>query len=103
MRGYGLALVAALVGGSACADEISGEWCGPDGRSVNVLGRTVVTPGGTEVDGRYSRHRYEFVLPEGETGAGDVVVIDQLSEEEAMVGFGLDTPVKWTRCRGVTS
>lgn len=92
-----------LAAGAAQADEISGQWCGPDGRSVTVLGDTVVTPGGTEVPGWYSRHRYEFLLPEGEAGAGESVVIRQLSEEESMVSFGEAEAVLWTRCREVTS
>ncbi|AUC51838.1 hypothetical protein CDO87_00900 [Sagittula sp. P11] len=102
MRGLMIVLMM-LCPGAALADEISGDWCGPDGRSLTILGPTVVTPGGTEVPGRYSRHRYEFETPAGEPGAGDTVVILQLSEEEVDVAFGSVAPVRWTRCRDVTS
>lgn len=97
-------IVLAMLGpGAALADEISGDWCGPEGRSLTILGATVVTPGGAEVPGRYSRHRYEFETPAGEPGAGDTVVINQLSEEAVDVFFGSADPVRWTRCRDVTS
>lgn len=98
-----LAVCLALAPGLAAADEISGEWCGPDGQSLTIRGARVLAPSGIETDGLYSRHRYEFTMPEGGRDAGQAVVVQQLSEEEVLVSFGAAAPVSWTRCRAVTS
>lgn len=98
-----MAVCLALLPGLAAADEISGEWCGPDGQSLTIRGSRVLAPSGIETDGLYSRHRYEFAMPEGGRDAGQVVVVQQLSDEEVLVSFGGGTPVSWSRCRAVTS
>ncbi|SMX36143.1 hypothetical protein [Maliponia aquimaris] len=98
-----LAICLALLPGLAAADEISGEWCGPDGQSLTIRGARVLAPSGIETDGQYSRHRYEFTMPEGGRDAGQAVVVQQLSDEEVLVSFDGGTPVSWSRCRAVTS
>ncbi|SNR98963.1 hypothetical protein [Antarctobacter heliothermus] len=99
----GLVLCALLVPGAALADEISGEWCSPDGQSLTIRDNRVVAPSGIETDGRYSRHRYEFTMPEGGADAGAAIVLQQRSEEEVLYSIDGSTPVSWTRCRAVTS
>ncbi|KHQ53698.1 hypothetical protein [Mameliella alba] len=98
-----LMVCALLAPGTLAADEISGDWCAPDGQMLTIKGSRVVAPSGIETDGQYSRHRYQFVMPEGGHDAGVTVVIRQLSEEEALVSFDEGAPVSWTRCRDVTS
>lgn len=87
----------------ALCDRVDGAWCGPDGRQITILGDRVVSFGGTETDGIYSRHRYAFTVPEGEAGAGAAVVLNQLSEEEARLSVDGGDGQPWTRCRPVTS
>lgn len=103
MTGRLTALFLMLLPLTAAADEISGEWCSPEGESLRILGSRVIAPSGIETDGRYSRHRYEFVMPEGGRDAGTAVILQQLSEEEVLVRYGGANPVSWTRCRAVTS
>ena len=103
MLGRVSAVCAVLAPGMAVADDISGEWCSPDGQSLTIKGVRVVAPSGIETDGMYSRHRYEFVMPEGGRDAGQVVILQQLSEEEVLVSLGGGDPVSWSRCRAVTS
>lgn len=98
-----LILCALLVPGAALADEISGEWCSPDGQSLTIRGSRVVAPSGIETDGRYSRHRYAFTMPEGGADAGADIVLEQLSDEEVRYSIDGSAPVSWTRCRAVTS
>ena len=95
--------LALLLPGWAAADEISGDWCSPEGASIRIQGGRVISPGGVEVAGQYSRHRYEFVIPEGESGAGSAFVMEQLSEDSARVTIGQDPSEPWTRCRDVVS
>ncbi|MGP6085935.1 hypothetical protein [Antarctobacter jejuensis] len=92
-----------LIPAAGLADEISGEWCSPEGESLTIKGSRVVAPSGIETDGQYSRHRYEFVMPEGGADAGAVIVIQQLSDEEVEVSIDGSAPVSWSRCRAVSS
>jgi len=59
------------------ADQIDGHWCYKDGRSLSIRGPQIVTPGGTKMLGDYDRHGFAYVVPVGETGAGDQVLMRQ--------------------------
>lgn len=86
----------------AWADRIDGNWCHRDGRDMSIDGPTIVTPGGTEMTGQYDRHGFEYVVPEGEAGAGVEVVMRQLNEttiEVMTVTGGSSSPWEvWRRC-----
>lgn len=86
----------------ALADEISGDWCGSDGGHIRIEGDSVRTPGGQQTHGIYSRHLYEFMIPEGETYAGKVFVMRQLSEELAIVVIEGGAEQEWRRCVGMS-
>ena len=88
--------------GIAGADEISGDWCSALGAHLRIEGDTVITPGGQRTHGIYSRHAYEFILPEGEDDAGVVVRLRQLSEERVIVTFEGRDPEEWQRCQVVS-
>ena len=101
--GAGL-LVLTLVG-SAHADAIDGDWCHADGRRLSIRGPDIVTPGGKQMVGDYNRHGFIYVVPTGEIGAGDKVVMTLLSETlmHSRQG-GDDAPVQvWNRCRPTVS
>src|SRR5437879_13175041 len=69
-----LAFMFALAG-TARADAIDGEWCASDGAHMSIAGPDVTTPGGMRIKGNYSRHAFDYVVPTGETGAGEPVNI----------------------------
>jgi len=89
----GLALFAA----PARADAIDGHWCADDGRTFFIRGPAIVTPGGNETEGNYSRHRFSYVVPEGEAMAGEQVGMILLSEDAVNVLEGGKTKI-WLRC-----
>jgi len=62
---------------TARADQIDGHWCFTDGRSLSIRGSEIITPGGTKMLGDYDRHGFAYVVPAGEKGAGDQVLMRQ--------------------------
>jgi ABC-type phosphate transport system substrate-binding protein len=85
---------------SASADAIDGEWCS-QGKRMTIRGSTIVTPGGKELIGNYSRHFFSYVVPPGEPGAGGTNSIWLRNENLAHGRMGgNDSPtVEWQRCR----
>jgi hypothetical protein len=82
------------------ADAIDGDWCNADGKRMKIRGPDIVTPGGNQTRGDYTRHSFSYVVPAGEAGAGESVSILLLSESLAHARQGSDTtPVQvWNRC-----
>ena len=82
------------------ADVIDGDWCRADGKRMKIRGPDIVTPGGNQTRGDYTRHSFSYVVPAGEVGAGESVSIILLSEYLAHARQGSDTaPVQvWNRC-----
>jgi len=99
-----LAFVVGLTG-VAHADAIDGEWCSVDGQHMSIAGADITTPGGKQMKGNYSRHALDYVVPDGEAGAGQTVNIYLRSEYFAVSRQGAsDAPVKeWRRCAVRTS
>ena len=62
------------------ADVIDGDWCKADGKRMKIRGPEIVTPGGNQTRGDYTRHSFSYVVPAGEAGAGENVSIILLSE-----------------------
>jgi hypothetical protein len=67
---------------------------------MKIRGPEIVTPGGKQTRGDYTRHSFSYVIPAGEEGAGESVSITLLSEYLAHARQGSDTaPVQvWNRC-----
>jgi hypothetical protein len=84
----------------ARADVIDGDWCNADGKRMKIRGPEIVTPGGTQTRGNYTRHSFVYVVPAGEAGAGETVSIILLSEYLAHARQGAaDAPIQvWNRC-----
>lgn len=105
MRKWTLALTAAagfVVGFShnALADAIDGDWCHANGKRMSIRGPAIVTPGGQQTSGNYTRHFFSYVIPAGETGAGTTVEIQLLGEYLAHARQGGDPSVQeWRRCQ----
>ena len=98
-----------LVPHAARADQIDGHWCDTDGRHLSIKGPTIVTPGGAEILGEYDRHGFAYVVPRGELGAGDKVLM--LQRNHTTIHVWRSAPGKsdrgetetWRRCDPSTS
>jgi hypothetical protein len=87
------------------ADAIDGDWCNMDGKRMSIRGPEIVTPGGKQTRGDYTRHSFAYIVPSGEAGAGDAVQIILRGEHLAQARTGIgDTPWQdWRRCPATTS
>lgn len=85
---------------SAHADAIDGDWCHSAGKRMSIRGPEIVTPGGKQTRGDYSRHAFSYVIPDGEAGAGATVSITLLGEYLAHARVGSDPAIQeWRRCQ----
>jgi hypothetical protein len=90
----------------ARADAIDGDWCAAEGNQhMTINGADITTPGGKQIKGNYTRHAFDYVVPDGEAGAGETVNIFLRSEYFAVSRQGTsDAPLKeWRRCAVRTS
>jgi|SRR6185369_9741901 len=99
------ALVAVLLTGSvgpALADAIDGNWCHTDGRRFSIRGPEIVTPGGKQMEGQYSRHFFNYTVPAPEAGAGQTVFMTLANENTVYLRVGEAAAGKpqetWIRC-----
>ena len=94
---------------AAQADQIDGHWCYQDGSSFTIRGPQIVTPAGNLLRGEYNRHGFAYVVPEGEKGAGDKVLMAQQNHSTVHVWRGGRTAAErsasevWHRCDPYTS
>jgi hypothetical protein len=100
----GIALLC-LCSTRAQADAIDGNWCNAEGKQMTIQGAEIVTPGGKQTRGDYTRHSFSYVVPEGEAEAGEIVSIILRSEILAHARIGkADTPwQEWRRCTAKVS
>lgn len=96
----GLVLFAA----PAYADSIDGAWCQEKGKRVMINGPSIVTPGGTRMQGNYDRHGFTYVVPAGEAGAGTTIEMRLLGEHAMQSRSGGSSAIEdWQRCGPATS
>jgi hypothetical protein len=83
----------------AHADAIDGNWCARDGRVMTIDGPAIVTPGGSQISGSYSRHAFSYVVPPGESDAGATILMILLNEDTVRLdpGNGAANEI-WHRC-----
>lgn len=94
-----LALALSAVATAALADAIDGNWCHNDGRRFSIRGPEIVTPGGKQMAGQYSRHFFNYTVPVPEPGAGQVIEMTLLNENTVNLRLGdAGTPETWVRC-----
>ena len=83
----------------ALADAIDGDWCSTtEARQLRIAGPNITTPGGRQTTGDYSRHAFSYIVPEGESGAGEAVAMQLLNEEEVQISGISNAPEVWRRC-----
>lgn len=87
--------------GVSRADAIDGDWCSIDGMRMSISGEKITIPSGKQIQGNYSRHAFDYVVPTGESGSGDVVSIVLRGEYLALSRQGpADAPMReWHRCK----
>jgi hypothetical protein len=67
---------------------------------MTIRGPSIITPGGQQTRGDYTRHFFSYVIPSGEAGAGATVSVQLLSEYLAHSRQGADDAVQeWQRCQ----
>src|SRR5258708_9051807 len=88
-----LGLAVLLSAGDAWADVIDGDWCATsDGRHMSIKGPEIVTPGGTRMQGNYTRHSFLYIVPPAEPGAGQTVSMILVNEETVNLRIAATTP-----------
>ena len=93
------ALALSALAAPAFADAIDGNWCHNDGRRFSIRGPEIVTPGGKQLEGQYSRHWFNYTVPAPEPGAGQGVQMTLLNENTVQLRLGeAGTPETWVRC-----
>ena len=91
--------------GAVRADAIDGDWCSTDGLRMSIQAEKITTPGGRQIEGNYSRHAFDYVVPPGENGSGENVNIILRGEYLALSRQGSASgPMKeWHRCKETIS
>ncbi len=96
--------------GAASADAIDGDWCASDGRHLTIEGPRVTTPAGKRMEGNYSRHNFEYVVPAPEPAEGQTVFMVLQGETMVHLRVAADRaaaaqlpPQIWRRCARPTS
>ncbi len=104
LRPWLLAAAALALASPARADAIDGDWCRPDGRRMTIRGSDIVTPGGRQARGDYTRHSFRYLVPAGEPGAGDSIEILLRNEYLAVARQGGSGDwQEWKRCSATVS
>jgi hypothetical protein len=91
---------------AAFADAIDGDWCHKDGRRFSIRGSQIVTPAGKHIEGDYSRHWFNYVVPAPEPGTGKTVFMQLLDENTVQSRLGdanAGDSETWIRCSPTTS
>lgn len=88
-----------LAAPAALADALDGAWCEVGtARELRIDGDMIETPGGNRIVGVYRRHTFEYVVPDGEPGAGGEVFLQQFSDTRMQATLNGGAPMEWTRC-----
>ena len=67
---------------TALADAIDGDWCNMDGSRVVIDGPQITLSDGARVMGKYGRHNFSYLAPQGDPEAGNEILFIQRSEQE---------------------
>ena len=97
-----LAIFLSLSASSAWADALDGDWCNLVDGKLTIDGSIIITPVGNHVEGDYERHRFTYTAPEGGWQAGQVIVIQQYSEQLMKLTVGDGNRREWRPCQVVS-
>ena len=56
------------------------------------------------MEGNYTRHAFQYVVPANEPSAGETIYMNQLNDTTVQVRVGnpVAQPVTWKRCQNIT-
>ncbi|HZT48125.1 MAG TPA: hypothetical protein VFA64_09115 [Hyphomicrobiaceae bacterium] len=100
MAGLAAGAIVGMTARAAKADAIDGEWCLGSSHFA-IDGPNITTPGGNRIQGNYSRHGFDYVVPANEPGAGgriDMVLLNEETVQLTRAGQAA-APEIWRRCR----
>ena len=83
-----------LAASSAPAADFNGDWCHRAGRKMSIRVPEIVLPSGAKVLGVFDDDRFVYVIPDGEPGAGQVVLMVWVDEEPGKPV----PPHVWVKC-----
>jgi hypothetical protein len=94
--------------GHAFADVIDGDWCEADGRHMSIRGPSIVTPGGKQVNGLYSRHSFSYTVPDSEAAAGTAIYMRLINPDTIDLWTGAQVAASapaevWSRCTPISA
>ena len=86
--------------GPAHADAIDGNWCHPAGDNLESRGSDIITPGGAQISGDYTRHTFRYVAPTGERTEGKTINMASIDDDtmHLIVEQPGATIEVWRRC-----
>ena len=98
-KGILIAGVVTFISPPAHADAIDGDWCSTtEAKQFSIAGPNITTPAGTHTTGDYSRHAFAYIVPDGDPGAGQAIVMQLMNEEEVRVSVNGGEAKIWRRC-----
>lgn len=85
---------------TARADAIDGNWCHADHGNFEIRGSNILTPGGTQMTGEYSRHTFRYIAPTGERAATKPINMAIVDDETLhLIVEEADENIEvWRRC-----
>ena len=82
MRATSLTFAFLLLASSALADSIDGDWCNKDGSHLRIDGPAITLGAGQSIMGKYGRHAFSYIAPQGDPESGKEILFVQRSETE---------------------
>lgn len=76
-----LAALLMVFSGTARADAIDGNWCHTEHGNFEIRGNNILTPGGSQMTGEYSRHTFRYIAPTGERAATKAINMAVIDDE----------------------
>jgi hypothetical protein len=77
-----LSALALVIADPALADAIDGDWCSKSGAHIRIEGPQIELAPGQIVMGKYDRHAFSYIAPQGDPEAGAEIIFRQRSQEE---------------------
>ena len=82
MRRMTNCLLLCLASSPALADRIDGDWCNQDGSHLLIEGPSITLGAGQTLMGKYGRHEFSYIAPQGDPEAGKEILFILRSDDE---------------------
>jgi hypothetical protein len=95
-----LPLIFVLIGVSGPCRCDRRHWCHAAGGNLEIHGSDIITPGGAQISGDYTRHTFRYVAPTGERAEGHTINMASIDDEtmHLIVEQPGATIEVWRRC-----